>query len=223
MRIINRSFAGAEPLLKEIYTSESWKGLRDANKKLDFSVLSREYGEYDRLLKEHVRDADAIFCCTPSTSPLFPAEHLTSHEGRKKGRYLSLIGSYKPHMLEIHPSILQQAVAPEHKHHHHRHAEKSGVVVVDGIEACMKEAGEIIQAGLTGDQLVEVGELVMVKKAVMKEVALGGQGEEGLKRWLREGNVIYKSVGLGLMDLTVAEDLVSFAVDRGMGVTVNEF
>ena len=185
--------------------------------------MSGEYGEYARLLKERVRSADVIFMCTPSTLPLFPAEHLTATEGRKKGRYISLIGSYKPHMVELHPDVLRQAVEPEHKHHHHKHAEKGGVVVVDSLEACLKEAGEVIQAGLNGEQLVEVGELLMVRKAALKEIERGGEGEKGLKRWLEGGNVIYKSVGLGIMDLCVGEDLISLARDRSIGTTIDDF
>lgn len=175
------------------------------------------------MLKEQVRDADAIFCCTPSTKPLFPGEYLTSPEGRRKGRYVSLIGSYQPHMVEIDPEILRQAVAPEHGKHHHRHASRGGVVIVDSLEACLKEAGEVIQAGLGAEQLVEVGELILIKRAVSKEMEMGGAGEEGLVKWLRGGNVIYKSVGLGLMDLCVGEDLVMLAGERGIGTRVEDF
>ena len=223
VNVINRSFTGAQPLMREIYKSEEWANLRTANSKLRFSTLSAEYGEYERLLREHVRDADALFLCTPSTSPLFPAEHLTNTEGRKKGRYISAIGSYQPHMVELHPDILRQAVAPEHKHHHHRHAESGGVVVVDSLEACLKEAGEVIQAGLGAEQLVEIGELLIVKKAALKDMEMGGTGEKGLKRWLESGNIIYKSVGLGLMDLCVGEDLVMLARERGIGITIEDF
>lgn len=222
--IVNRSFARAKILMHDFYTSPDWEELRNANPKLAFSILSAEYGEYQRLLKEHVRKSDVIFMCTPSTSPLFPAEYLTNSEGRKKGRYISCIGSYRPHMVEIHPDILRQAVAPDHKHHHHKHADKGGVIVVDSLEACLKEAGEIIQAGITAEQLVEVGELLMVKKASMREIEMGtGEGEKGLKKWLMGGNVIYKSVGVGLMDICVGEDLVRLAMERGVGTSVDGF
>ncbi|KAL8827446.1 MAG: hypothetical protein Q9170_007012 [Blastenia crenularia] len=223
VHIINRKFERARELMTNIYTSPEWKDLRKSNDKLDFSIVSNEYGEYNRLLKDHVRKSDAIFCCTPSTMPLFPPEYLTSTEGRKKGRYVSAIGSYRQHMIEIHPDILRQAVAPEHKHHHHRHAQKGGVIIVDSLSACMKEAGEIKQANLTPEQLVEIGELLMVKKAAMKEVAEGGEGEKGLKNWLQGGNVIYKSVGLGLMDVCVGEDLVMLSRERGVGKTFEGF
>ena len=223
INIINRSFATVQPLMQEIYQSDDWTDLRNSNSKLRFSALSGDFVEYQRLLKEHVRDADAIFMCTPSTSPLFPAEFLTSIEGRKKGRYVSLIGSYKPHMVELHPDVLRQAVQPDHRNHHHHHAEKGGVIVVDSLDACLKEAGEVIQAGINPTQLVEIGELFMVKKAAMKEMEMGGPGEKGLRRWLEGGNVIYKSVGLGLMDLCVGEDLVILARDRGVGTTIDDF
>lgn len=175
------------------------------------------------MLKEQVRDADVIFCCTPATAPLFPADHLTSSEGRKKGRYISLIGSYQPHMCEIDPEILRQAVAHDHGRHHHKHAKQGGVIVVDSLEACLKEAGEIIQAGLSAEQLVEVGELIMVKRAVLREVEMGGAGDEGLYKWLKGGNVVYKSVGLGLMDLCVGEDLVNIANEKGVGTRIKDF
>ena len=209
--------------MREIYTSEEWIGLRTLNDKLSFSILTSEYGEYNRLLKEHVRNADVLFLCTPSTEPLFPPELLTATEGRKKGRYLAAVGSYKPHMQELHPDILRQAVAPEHGHHHHRHAERGGCVVVDSVEACLKEAGEVIKAGLDATQLVEIGELVMVGKAVMREKETGGDGEKGLWRWLERGDVVYKSVGLGIMDVCVGEGVVGLARERRVGVVVEAF
>lgn len=207
--------------MKQLQVDEAPNGLWHSN--AQFSALSPDYQDYGRLLKEQVRRADVIFCCTPSLDPLFPAEFLTSHEGRKKGRYISAIGSYAPHMTELHPDILRQAVAPEHHHHHHKHAKKSGVVVVDSLDSCLKEAGEIIQAKLRPEDLVEIGELMMIKKAVMKEIELGGEGEEGLKEWLIKGNVLYKSVGLGLMDVRVGWDLVTIAGQRGIGTTIQDF
>ncbi|MCJ1462967.1 hypothetical protein MMC07_001571 [Pseudocyphellaria aurata] len=219
--IINRSSTRALALMHEIYTAPEWAELRAANEKLRFSVLSAEYGEYKRMLKDHVRGSDAIFLCTPSLTPLFPAEFLTSAEGRRKGRYISAIGSYRPHMVEMHPDILRQAVAPDHKHHHHKHAAQGGVVVVDSLEACLREAGEVRQAGLGAEQLVEVGELIMVKKASMREIEMGGEGEKGLKRWLEAGNVIYKSVGLGVMDICVGEGLVGLAGKKNFGTRLD--
>jgi len=220
VNIINRSFARAQTLMQELYSEDH----HEWGSNTKFSILSSDFGEYHRLLKEEVRKADVLLCCTPSYEPLFPAEYLTATEGRKKGRFISAIGSYKPHMCELHPDILRQAVTTaHHHHHHHKHAASEGVIVVDSLSSCMAEAGEIIQAGITPEQLVEVGELLMVKKAALKEVEKGGEGEKGLKNWLEKGNVIYKSVGLGLMDVCVGEDVCRMARDRGVGTIIENF
>lgn len=47
--------------------------------------------------------------------------------------------------------------------------------------------------------------------------------DDHLARWLTYGNVVYKSVGLGLMDLTVGMDLIRFAKDRGIGSHIEGF
>ena len=260
-----------------------------------FAIMSPEYGEYDRLIKEQLRAADAIIMTVPSTEPLFDHLILTSTEGRKKGRLLIAIGSYKPHMIEVPKEMVLQAVRPTHDHRHfHRHAAEGGVIVVDTLAGCLKGAGEVIQAGLSPMQLVEVGELVMLENqsnspddsesssisdldiekmnlemrsstsvdgsmaSVMREnstASLGssrrsgslsrafsskslGSGkykrsssvdssktakDDAMSRWLSTGNVIYKSVGLGLMDLTVGGDLVRLARERGIGTTIQDF
>lgn len=248
------------------------------------------------MLKENVRAADIIYCCTPSTSPLFPAEHLTSTEGRRKARYIAAVGSYKAHMQELPIEVLQQAVrGPEEAKHHnggpfHIHkatAGEGGAVIVDTIEGAMRESGEIIKSGIGGLGVVELGELVMLKKAHWAEKAereekergrkesegrdkhhggghglahlfhgnkmrsksrdskasdgSGGSGHKrsksksgksgdvvmdhdgGLHTWLQRGNVVYKSVGIGLMDVVVGMEIVRLAEERGIGTSIDDF
>ena len=71
INIINRSFDRSIKLMKAFNVDElksnEWKDVK-------FSAMSPEFGDYGRLLKEEVRKADVIFCCTPSLEPLFPAE-----------------------------------------------------------------------------------------------------------------------------------------------------
>ncbi|KAJ5713897.1 uncharacterized protein N7483_011078 [Penicillium malachiteum] len=216
--IVNRSFDRAAKLLRDIYLPENsdWRG------DVKFSAVSSDFGDFNRILKEHVRKADAIFCCTPSSTPLFPAEFLTSREGRQKGRLIVAVGSYKSHMTELHPDILRDEVdiQPPHRHFH-KHTRRSGVIIVDSLDAAIKEAGEIVQAGVKPNQLVELGELLMVRHATLNE---DGQSEEkSLVDWFEKGNVIYKSVGLGLMDLVTGGDLVQLARARNLGTTVEDF
>lgn len=47
--------------------------------------------------------------------------------------------------------------------------------------------------------------------------------EDHMAKWLQAGNVIYKSVGLGLMDLTVGMKVVEFARQKGVGTHVEGF
>lgn len=266
LNIINRSFEGAHNLLEKLYKPHkepaAWPKINIPTAETTdlarpkIQVLTPIHNEYERLLKANVRASSVIFCTTPSLTPLFPASYLTNPEGRKKGRYVAAIGSYKPHMLEIHPDILKQNVAPDHHRHHHKHALEGGAVIVDSVEACLKEAGEIIQAGLTGQEVVEIGELVMLRRDAERRrqecharksmegldergVELGeceqrkkkkkksgkddGMGDGGLMEWLQKGNVIYKSVGLGLMDVVVGSDLVRLADERGVGTRIDNF
>ncbi|RHZ51086.1 putative proline utilization protein PrnX-like [Aspergillus thermomutatus] len=219
--IVNRSFERAARLLKDIYSPEnsSWRG------DVKFSAVSNDFGEYDRIIHDAIHKADVIFCCTPSIEPLFPAELLTSREGRQKGRFISAIGSYKPHMTELHPDILRDEVNVHHSgRHFHKHIKRSGVVVVDSLEAALKEAGELIQAGIKPNQVVELGELLMVRDASRKDSNnQDGEDTKSLREWVERGNVIYKSVGLGLMDLVTGGDLVQMARARNVGTTVEDF
>lgn len=214
--IVNRSFERAAKLLRDIYLPENtaWRG------DVKFSAMSSDFGEYNRIIKEHVRKADAIFCCTPSVEPLFPAEFLTSREGRQKGRLISAVGSYKAHMAEVHPDIFRDEVNVQPPHRHfHKHTRRSGVVVVDSLDAAIKEAGEIVQAGIKPKQMVELGELLMVRNATQE----AADEQKSLREWVERGNVIYKSVGLGLMDLVTGGDLVQLARARKLGTTVEDF
>ncbi|CBX94366.1 hypothetical protein IAQ61_009928 [Plenodomus lingam] len=315
LNIINRDFDRVHHLLQKLYNPFEEPSSLDldpthipayrqpdarttALPRPKIQILTPSHGEYDRLLKSTIRASSVIFFTTPSLTPLFPASYLTSPEGRKKGRYLAAIGSYKPHMVEIHPDILRQAVEPEYHHHRdfHKHAARGGAVVVDSVEACLAEAGEIIQAGLGPHEVVELGELVMLKRDADRRrkdceakkgsskseegldehgVEIGGvqgvgvgaqekmmkrkkkkhgwgwggskkgeqdkEGEEGeaeakeeetykhdktahtLVEWLTKGNVIYKSVGLGLMDVVVGSDLCRLADERGIGTRIDDF
>jgi ornithine cyclodeaminase/alanine dehydrogenase-like protein (mu-crystallin family) len=159
INIINRRFSeNCQLILKRFYNAP--RSTKEAEGWIDatFGILTPGYGEFQRLVREQVRAADAIFCCTPATEPLFDPTILTSHEGRRKGRLIVAIGSYTRKMHELPVEILQQATKPHeqgHHHHYHKHALEGGVVIVDTLDGALKEAGEIIAAGLGPTQLVE--------------------------------------------------------------------
>ena len=160
VNIINHRFSDSvQALMKRLYGVPTAAKAREGWSQTHFSILTPGYGEYPRLLKEHLRDADVVFCCTPATAPLFDPAILTSHEGRRKGRLIVAVGSYTPRMRELPAELLRQAVrsssAGGAHRHFHKHAVEGGVVIVDTLDGALKEAGEIIEAGLSPTQLVE--------------------------------------------------------------------
>lgn len=315
-----KGFVQFDPVQKEL---EGWTDTT-------FAMLTPGYGEYERLLKDQIRQADVIYTTTPSTEPLFDHQYLTNTEGRKKGRLIVAIGSYKKTMIELPHELVHQAVKRHGSgHHFHKHAEEGGAIIVDTL-ACVSQTGELTQAHIHETQTVELGELVLLEKMVSDDsssvisddsndfsidslnlgdntrsmsqvfgepkplphtdstasaasmastasaasnhsprssVSISRKGsisnpfhkrsdsaststpsgsifrkrtgstnsatgkrprkqtekENEMCRWLRGGNVIYKSVGMGLMDLIVGTDLVTLARSNGVGVTVEDF
>ncbi|KAI9043510.1 uncharacterized protein KD926_003661 [Aspergillus affinis] len=116
-------------------------GLRPVNENVAFRLIAKEdTPDYEGVLQEELGASDAIFCCTPSTEPLFSFSALKKSP---KSRFISLIGSYKPHMMEIDTETLLSG---------------GGKVFVDTKEACLEESGELIDANLTEKDLIEIGE-----------------------------------------------------------------
>ena len=145
---ILRSFSLVDP---EIKKREGWEAA-------EFSMLTPAFHDYERLLTENLLASDVIYCCTPSREPVFDGSILTSHEGRRHGRLVVAVGSFKPDMHELPEELLLQATKSHHgkgHRHFHRHADEGGVVVVDTLEGALTESGEIISAKIGANQLVE--------------------------------------------------------------------
>lgn len=63
----------------------------------------------------------------------------------------------------------------------------------------------------------------LAKMASAAEAKKESKDEAQMSRWLSKGNVIYKSVGLGLMDLCVGAEVVRLAREKGVGTTFPDF
>ncbi|KAJ5773137.1 hypothetical protein N7457_008033 [Penicillium paradoxum] len=159
-----------------------------------FNTLAKEgVSDYEKRLGEELAAADVIFSCTPATEPNFGYAAL---QVNPKQRFISLIGSYKPNMHEIDTETLLSG----------------GKVYVDTKSACLEEAGELITAGLGEEDLIEMGDL------------LGADGiAEGNLDVPAGSNVIYKCVGMGLMDLAVGKKVLDVGVEMGLGTHVDGF
>ncbi|OJJ45363.1 hypothetical protein ASPZODRAFT_153024 [Penicilliopsis zonata CBS 506.65] len=147
---------------------------------------------YEDRLQAELAACDVIFSCTPSVEPNFSYPSLQP-VGQKQ-RFISLIGSYQPHMQEVDTDTLLSG---------------GGTVYVDSREACLEESGELIRAKVSGGQLVELGEL------------FDSLGEDGLLAVPAGCNVVFKCVGMGIMDLVIGRKIMQLASEQGVGSHVD--
>jgi ornithine cyclodeaminase/alanine dehydrogenase-like protein (mu-crystallin family) len=66
-------------------------------------------------------------------------------------------------------------------------------------------------------------ELVLILHRVGELIMGESPKKQKLEKWLQTGNVIYKSVGLGLMDLSVGMYVIEFAKGKEVGTQVEGF
>ncbi|KAK7408260.1 hypothetical protein QQX98_009572 [Neonectria punicea] len=205
--VVNRSAARTQQLV-ETLTSDA-QSAWPSHVKLN---VFDEQKDRDAALETLIVDSDVIFCTTPSTQPLFPASVLTSENARAKTRFLSAIGSYRLDMQEIDPELLKLVVDPSSVFA--GSAYQGGTIAVDSLEGCLQEAGELVKAELATEKLLEIGRILDPKSTA---------DQTELKKWLEHGLVIYKSVGVGVMDLAIGKDLLHLAKSRKVGITSDEF
>lgn len=155
--------------------------------------------DYDSTLRKSVVQSDAIFGCTSATSPLFPYSYLDpqQHEVPSMSRFISLAGSCNPHMQEVDTDTLLSG---------------GQVVFVDSKAACLEESGEIIRAKMVEDELIEMGEVFGLEKGPGERLAV-----------LEGQNLVFKSVGVGYMDLVVGREVFKIAASKGAGVYFENF
>jgi ornithine cyclodeaminase/alanine dehydrogenase-like protein (mu-crystallin family) len=231
--IINRSLARAEQLIRQLGHMDKDGYSTTATTNIKFSILSSSshkiHDEYQAALYNYVVEADVIFCTTPSTEPVFPSAWLTSERGRQKTRFISAIGSYKLDMQEIDPELLQNITRNTDKSNQlpglyyydkdHLKARQAtrGSIIVDSREACAIEAGEVVKAQVPDEYIVELGELNKYFENT------DNAKTTNVSAWLADGLVIYKSVGIGIMDLAISNALLELATTSNQGITVDYF
>lgn len=168
--------------------------MRQRYPNINFATFAKEgTADYEAKLLGELQACDIIFSCTPSIEPNFSFSALQS---APKQRFISLIGSYKPHMHEIDTETLLSG---------------GGKIYVDSKRACMEESGELNTANVTENQLIEMGDIL-------------GDLSPSQALDIPEGcNVIYKCVGMGLMDLVVGRKVLDVGSEQGLGTHVDGF
>ncbi|KZT52470.1 NAD(P)-binding protein [Calocera cornea HHB12733] len=167
------------------------KALTKAFPKLLLRSLSSSDKENKSAIQQCVSEAHIICSATSSTSPLYESDWV------QPGTCIVLVGSYKPTMHEI----------------SHKLVKRASIIVVDSAEACLKEAGELIAAELQPSDLVELGDL-------LDDEGLPLPGAVEMAK--TKGDVtIFKSVGIGLQDVSIAGLVVDAAITLGFGTEID--
>lgn len=97
-------------------------------------------------VRQHVSRSVIVFGCTPSTESIIRSDYLDANPNKLK--FVSLIGSYKPHMIELDLDFLIKEFKGTRTK-----------IIVDSKSLCLEEAGEIVQAGIDGSRLQSVADL----------------------------------------------------------------
>lgn len=147
---------------------------------IEFEILGQGFAD--------VSKSSVIFGCVPSTEPAIKFDNLS----KDSKTFISLIGSYKPHMAEVDNETVLQAL-------------KNGKIVVDSYEHTLAEAGELIQAGVTTSDVREIGELDTVEND-----QITGKGNL----------VLVKIVGLSIMDISVGTEILKESIENNIGTEV---
>ncbi|KAG5219525.1 NAD(P)-binding protein [Salix suchowensis] len=160
------------------------------------SSLERE-DTADEEIESFVSDASMIICATSSTSPLFPSHWV------RDGTHIILIGSYTPRMREVDTSLVLRACDTS----------RGGILLVDSKEACAKEAGELIDAGIGPDGIIEMGEMIRKREEYPRAPTTFG------------GVTMFKSVGVGLQDVAIAYATVdkALAMNPPVGTIIGQY
>ena len=194
--------------LRALFTnSKGSKASAEVEVDVVLGVNGEEGFDQDRALDK----ADVIVTATPSTESLFPSSAIPSRDGsysgsnddennheKRKKTTIILIGSYKPHMREIDSDLVNRALR------------SGGKITCDSREACLTEAGEL--QDVRPDQTVELGEILNAQDGRAEAVELEG-GEVN----------IYKSVGIAVQDVAVANAMIEAANGLGVGTVIEDY
>lgn len=161
--VLSRSEESAQKLCKEIGEVDS--------------VETEAFANSSCVAGEKIRKSAIVFGCSPSTEPTIKKEFVNIDPAFFQ--VFALIGSYKPHMVELDPQFVKDNFFGEYK------------VIVDSKEHTLAEAGELVQSERTEKNLVSLTDL------------LGDKAQGRVK--LPSGVSVVKIVGLLIMDIYMAQ------------------
>jgi len=187
--------------------------------------MTREQFDNPSDIEVALRAGDIVICATSSTSPLFPSSWV------KDGTHVILIGSYTPTMQEVDTTLIFRALGNfNYSFTPDRNKSMLPTLLVDSREACLHEAGELINAAIRPEQVAEIGELLPTDEhgnlsTEQYHQLLSRKGPRNTEVVGFYGPVtIFKSVGVGLQDVAIACAIVDKALslgDKNFGISIN--
>ncbi|KAJ5627333.1 ornithine cyclodeaminase/mu-crystallin family protein [Penicillium herquei] len=188
--IVNRSQSALDKFEQGVFAD-----LRQKYPTIVFeSIVKAGNPGYEEQIKSALQDAAVVFACTPSVEPLFPYSYLENAEKRRI-RYISMIGSYKPDMQEVDKATILSGK----------------LLCVDSKEECMVEAGELIMGNVSEECLTEIGILLPLH-----------DGDERVQI-LKHEDVVFKCVGMGIMDVAIGTGVLELAKKKHIGFELSDF
>jgi ornithine cyclodeaminase/alanine dehydrogenase-like protein (mu-crystallin family) len=162
-------------------------------------------------IKTLLSATDCVFCTTPSRKPLFPASYLT--ERRTNGRLplISAVGSWQSDMIELDPKLLHHIIATEGGYNPIS-GEDTGVVLVDDRDYALQNSGEVVQSKLKAKNMVELGQILGLMNR--KIGVVNDQQIKQTQRFISQGFVVYKSIGVSLTDMTISNAILALAQNQ---------
>lgn len=143
---------------------------------------TRTFVSANERLEEEVKEADIVCTCTNATEPVLFGQWL------KEGVHLNCVGSYRMDMHEVDAETIKRAE----------------VIVVDSVDACAHEAGELVKSSKPEDWL-EMGHISLKQMKTEQD---------------RTKITLFKSVGISVQDSAIAGLMVAHAKKDGLGNVV---
>jgi len=168
---------------------------------LSFHFIDTTASDFQQQIKARLSDIDCVFCTTPSRKALFPASYLTMRNGNGRQPFISAIGSWQSDMMELDPALLHYAIASE-TGYNPSSDESQGVMLVDDRDYALRNSGEVVQSKIAASDMVELGQIIALRSGKTKP--LNSQHIQKTNSFISQGFVVYKSIGVGLTDLTAA-------------------
>lgn len=210
--IVNRSSERAQELIETVNENNQvyWKSSVQLK-----SLITTEDDSQSRL-QTLLSQADVLFCTVPSKEPLFPLEYLSLDKRGGRYPFISAVGSWQPDMIEVDPAILHHVTQMPG---FNSTGGSTGTVIVDDDKHAMVHAGEIVQTGLKEDQILGIGQVLSWKR----EGSVGSESTDELDKWVSEGLIVYKSVGVSVTDLVTANAILELAAKKNLGTSISDF